>query len=98
MNINNRVENYGQCNFYVYMSTDATTDADSYLKFAAFILTAYDTVSKTHVNFLNLVYSCRGRFSQFEDEFQIWGPCATFRDNYGQIWVISYIFVHFAYK
>ena len=59
-------------------------------------LTAYDTVSKTHVNFLSLVYSCRGRFSQFEDEFQIWSPCATFRDNYGQIWVISYIFVHFA--
>ena len=45
------------------------------------ILTAYDTVSKTHVNFLSLLYSCRVRFSQFEDEFQIWGPCATFRDN-----------------
>ena len=32
-------ENYAQCKFWVYVSTDATADADSCSKFAAFILT-----------------------------------------------------------
>ena len=32
-------ENYAQCKCYDYVSTDATADADSFSKFAAFILT-----------------------------------------------------------
>ena len=32
-------ENYAQCQFYVYVSTDATADAASCWKLAAFILT-----------------------------------------------------------
>ena len=30
---------YAQCKFYVYVSTDATADADSCSNFAAFLLT-----------------------------------------------------------
>ena len=32
-------ENYAQCKFYVYVSTDATADAASCSTFASFILT-----------------------------------------------------------
>ena len=39
MNINVENENYAQCKFYVYVSTDATADAASYSIFASFILT-----------------------------------------------------------
>ena len=39
MNINMEHENYAQCKFYVYVSTDATADAASCSTFASFILT-----------------------------------------------------------
>ena len=39
MNINIEHENYAQCKFYVYLSTDVTADAASCWTLAAFILT-----------------------------------------------------------
>ena len=39
VNINLGYENYAQCKFYVYVFTDVTADAASYLTLAAFILT-----------------------------------------------------------
>ena len=40
VNINKRHDNYAQRKFYVYVSTDATTDAASCWTLAAFILTS----------------------------------------------------------
>ena len=46
MNINIGHENYAQCKFYVYVSTDATADAVFSSTFASFILTLEKTEPK----------------------------------------------------
>ena len=46
VNINIGHENYAQCKFSVYVSTDATADAASCSIFASFILTLGKTESK----------------------------------------------------
>ena len=46
VNINIGHENYAQCKFYVYVSTDTTADAASCSTFASFILTLEKTEQK----------------------------------------------------
>ena len=54
-----RHENYAQCKFYVYVSTDATADADSCSKFAAFILTLEKSEPKTWMHIKHCLRSAK---------------------------------------
>ena len=59
-----RHENYAQCKFYVYVSTDATADADSCSKFAAFILTLDKSELKIWIQIKHCLSSAKALLSR----------------------------------
>ena len=61
MKINIGHENYDQCKFYVYVSTDATADAASCSTFASFILTLEKSEPKIWMHIKHCLNSAKAK-------------------------------------
>ena len=59
VNIDIRHENYVQCKFHLYVSTDATADAASCSTFASFILTLGKTEPKIWMHIIHCLISAK---------------------------------------
>ena len=59
VNVNMGHENSAQCKFYVCVSSDATADADSCSKFAAFILTLEKSELKIWIHIKHCLSSAK---------------------------------------
>ena len=81
VNINIRHENYAQCKFYVYVSTDATADAASCSTFASFILALDRTEPKIWMHIKHCLNSAKATAIQEKQDMHRVEAAASDAEN-----------------